>query len=315
MGVLARARQGTRTARRRGPLWSPYEIRNGRIHSEKCEINVTEHCNLSCRGCSHLSPVLARHAVDPDVVRRDLSLLAQHYRVEWIRFVGGEPLLHPALLDVIAAARSSGIGNAVGIVTNGVRLPSMPPEFWEAVDHVRVSMYPGKELSADQQEACSQRAAAAGVHLRMVRVGEFREPYSELGTTDELLVRRIYESCVLAHVERNHTVADGYFYKCPPSYFLPKTLALHGFHDGLPIEEGPEFGERLLRYLESPTPLASCRHCLGSAGTRFPHRQTARADFRDRQRRPTEELVDYRYLTSGRPRWWRSVTRRSGPVT
>jgi hypothetical protein len=289
-----------RTRRHRGSLRSPYEIRNGRIHTDKCEINVTEHCNLSCRACSHLSPVIARHAVDPHVVGRDLSALAGHYRAEWIRLVGGEPLLHPALLDVIASARGSGVGSAVCVVTNGVLLPDMPPEFWNAVDCVDVSQYPGKELPVEQLEECSRKAAGAGVELRVTRVREFRESYSELGTSDKRLVRRIYDSCVLAHVWRNHTVADGYFYKCPPSYFLPKTLALPGVDDGLLIEADARFGQRLLRYLESPTPLGSCRNCLGSSGRRFPHGQTARAEFRDRQRRPTEELVDGRHLLPSR---------------
>jgi organic radical activating enzyme len=294
-------------ARPREPLWSPYELRQGRIHSAKCEINVTEHCNLSCRACSHLSPVLARHAVDPDVVGRDLSLLARHYRAQWIRLVGGEPLLHPALLDVIEATRRSGVGSTVCVVTNGVLLPGMPAAFWNAVDRVDVSQYPGKELSADDLAACTQRADAAGVELRVSRIHEFRESYSEVGTGDDLLVQRIYESCVLAHVWRNHTVADGFFYKCPPSYFLPKVLPLPGVHDGIRIEDGPEFGRRLLRFLESQTPLASCRNCLGSSGARFAHGQTARAQFRERQRRPTEELVDEQYLVKARPaRLWRT---------
>jgi hypothetical protein len=220
--------------------------------------------------------------------------------------VGGEPLLHPALLDVIAAARDSGVGSTVCVVTNGVLLPSTPPAFWNVVDRVEVSQYPRKELTAEQLEDCSGRAAAAGVELRVSQVREFRESYSEVGTSDEGLVQQIYDSCVLAHVWRNHTVADGYFYKCPPSYFLPKLLALASLDDGLCIDGGEHFGERLLQYLEAPTPLAGCRNCLGSAGRRFPHSQTPRTDFRNRQRRPTEELVDPQYLAPHRARSWES---------
>jgi hypothetical protein len=282
-----------------GPLAQPYELCDGKIQTDKCEVNVTEHCNLSCRACSHLSPVLARHSIDPGTLERDLSLLAPHYRARRILLLGGEPLLHPKLLDVIRVARRSGVGEIVTVVTNGVLLPRMPSGFWAAVDRVEVSLYPGKELTAEQIEACSRSAETHGVELNLSRIAEFRESYAELGTLDGRLVRRIYESCVLAHVWRCHTVADGYFYKCPPSYFIPKLIASVDL-DALRIEDDAGFGDRLLRFLEDPTPLASCRNCLGSSGRRFAHSQTKRAEFRPRQRRTTEELLDPRYLVPAR---------------
>jgi organic radical activating enzyme len=285
---------------------STYEVRDGKIQSLVCEINVAEHCNLSCRACSHLSPVLPRHLVEPDDVERDLSRLGEHYHARSIRLLGGEPLLHPRLLDVIAAARRSGVADGVCVVTNGVLLPRMPAEFWRAVTTVEVSLYPGKELTAPEQDACSERAAAAGVSLKLRRVDEFRESYSELGTRDRGLVQQIYDSCIL---RRNHTVAGGYFYRCPPSYFIPKLMTLDDVHDGLRIEQDAGFGARLLRFLESSEPLGSCRNCLGSAGIRFPHGQTLRAEFRGRQQRPTEELLDRRYLLSRRSTWLRSLSR------
>jgi organic radical activating enzyme len=303
-------RSGPGVPPRGAPLWSPYEIRDGKIHTRTCEINVTEHCNLSCRACSHLSPVLPRHAVEPESVARDLSILAAHYHAESIRLVGGEPLLHPELVDLVVAARATGVGGSVCIATNGVLLPRMPPEFWHAVDRVEVSLYPGKELSPDEQQWCREQAAAAGVDLRMGLIRQFRESYSELGTENDDLIRQIYESCVLAHRWRSHTIADGYFYKCPPSYFLPKLMRVDDGRDGLRIEQAAGFRDRLLRYLESTEPLGSCRHCLGSSGKRFSHHQTARADFRVLQRRPTEELLDRRYLVSRPPEWRRMFSPR-----
>ena len=35
----------------------------GRLHAQKLEYNLVDHCNLSCRECSHLSPFLRAHAI------------------------------------------------------------------------------------------------------------------------------------------------------------------------------------------------------------------------------------------------------------
>ena len=53
-----------------------YSRIDGKIYSAKCEINVAEHCNLSCRGCSHLSPVVPKSFVDPAEVLADLTNFA-----------------------------------------------------------------------------------------------------------------------------------------------------------------------------------------------------------------------------------------------
>ena len=269
--------------------------RDAKVHNHTCEINVVEHCNLSCRACSHTSPVLPRTLLDPAVVERNLLLLAEHYGVNTVRLVGGEPLLHPDLRAIVEAVRRSGIGELICVVTNGVLLPRIPRALWEAVDIVEVSAYPGNELGPEQLQRCREEADAAGTKLVVSRVQMFRESYSEAGTTDAKLIRRIYRNCVIAHVWRNHTVANGVFYKCPQSYFLPKLLGKDSGLDGVVLAE-PELDRRLREYLASPEPLAACGNCLGSAGRRFEHEQTPRAEFRRRQGARTEELVDPRYL-------------------
>ena len=171
----------------------------------------------------------------------------------------------------------------------------MSPEFWRAVDRVNVSLYPGRELSAEKQALCVERATASGTTLQFKKYHEFRESYSETGTSDPLLVRAIFDSCEIVHRWRCHTVADGRFYKCPQSYMLPKLVeGCHGNEsvDSIAIDDSETFGHDLLWFLQSPEPLATCANCLGSAGRRFEHQQVRRREFRVLQQAPTEELID-----------------------
>ncbi len=83
------------------------QIINGKIYNpDACEVNVVYHCNLSCRGCSHLSPIVPNHFVEPLQVFNDLAIVAKYYSSRYIRIIGGEPLLHPDIIQIIDAVRS-----------------------------------------------------------------------------------------------------------------------------------------------------------------------------------------------------------------
>jgi hypothetical protein len=268
-----------------------WTLRDGIVRSARLEVNAVAHCNLSCRACSHLSPVAAKSAVDPAALARDLALLAPVYRADELRIVGGEPLLHPQLLDLVGTIRASRIAERIELVTNGVLLDRAPDELWQALDGVEVSSYPGKELTAAARRRCRGRADAAGVRLNVRAVTRFRESYSELGTEDAGLVAQIHAACDLRDY---HTLADGRLYRCPQSHFVPRLLGTADA-DSL-VLDGPALGERLLAFLSDGAPRAACRNCLGTSGARFGHVQTSRKEFRAAQERTTEELVDARYL-------------------
>jgi organic radical activating enzyme len=271
----------------------------GRIQARRLEYNIVEHCNLACRSCSHLSPIQAKHHVDADVLERDLTLLSRHYHAQTVRLLGGEPLLHPGLIDIIRRVRRSQVADVICIVTNGVLLPRMGPEFWESVDVVDVSVYPARPLTAQERSECGQRARAAGAKLKFSRHEEFRESYSEQGTSDVRVIRAIYDSCQVVHDWRCHTLADGRLFKCPQSYFLPKVVAGCAGNagvDSVVISDSDDLGRKLLAFLEAPDPLHSCGTCLGTAGRRFAHDQVRRPDFRKLQEKSPEELLDPKLL-------------------
>jgi organic radical activating enzyme len=280
-----------------------YRVKDGRVLNRSCVINIVEHCNLRCRSCQHLSPVLPKYAVDPDTLRRDLGTLAASYHVKVLKLLGGEPLLHPSIVDVIMATRASGVADVIEVWTNGLLLPRVDRRFWDVVNSVRISLYPGASLKQHQLDKCVDLARQNNVPLRYKRYKAFQEAYSEPGTDDPSLVNKIYLTCNSAHRWRCHTVAHGWFYKCAQSYTIPTGMALGlaaSQRDGLQIEDSPAFRDRLLAYLTSPEPLSACRNCLGSAGKYVEHQQVRRDDFRSAQCHPTEDLVHPRLVGPAR---------------
>ena len=276
-----------------------YPIVDGRIHnSEGCEINAALHCNLRCRACSHLSPVMPAWLADPARVARDLADLAEVYSCAYVRILGGEPLLHTRLPEVIAAIRASGITDRVTVCTNGLLLPSYDVRLWTLVDEIEISVYPGAAPSDDELDAIRRRAQDHAVHLLVRLAPTFRESYSEQGTNDGQLIERIYRTCEIVHVWRCHTVHEGVVYRCPQSYFLhrPGAPGAHLPSDGLPIRRDEDFFAELYAYLNSPHGPVACRWCLGTVGRSLEHKQMSRSRWHTAQDAPSEELVDLQLL-------------------
>jgi hypothetical protein len=179
----------------------------------------------------------------------------------------------------------------------------MERSVWEAVDSVRISLYPGRSLKQDQLDKCIDRARQNNVSIRHRRYQTFQESYSEQGTDDLELVKKIYATCNSAHRWRCHTIANGWFFKCAQSYMIPKGMALGSeatYRNGIQIDDSPGFRARLLSYLTSPEPLPACRNCLGSAGRYLEHQQVRRDSFRPAQDHPTEDLIHPRLVGTTR---------------
>lgn len=274
-----------------------YKIRNGKIQASLCEVNVVHHCNLSCRACSHLSHLSKKYFVNPDQVLNDFSALAPYYHPQHVRLLGGEPLLHPNLLDVIDAVIESGISETIRVVTNGVLLDRMTDRFWQKVDQIYISIYPDCGISKEKLNYFRHKAGKHDIELNIKFYKHFRESYSEYAAESDL-AQRIFSTCQIAHTWRCHAIFEGYFFRCSPSLLIPRILQKEThtniWIDGLKITSSEDFTDRLREFLSSKKPLNACRYCLGSVGKRFVPTQESPWD--SGVHRSAEELIDRKYL-------------------
>jgi organic radical activating enzyme len=276
-----------------------YRVKNGKIQSEHCDLNIVHHCNLSCKACNHASSRQAKIFTDPEKLFTDLLLLGRYYQPERIYLLGGEPLLHPRLLDVVDAVRNSGICRRIRILTNGVLLHRMPEYLWRRIDQIHVSVYPGFEPAPAKRDHFEKLAKQHSVDLHYQYYDFFRETFSELGHTDPSLVARIFKTCRSVHDYKCHTLENGHFFRCSQSAFFPRIMRgnngpIDHNIDGLNLAAGKRVLDDLLGFLNSDHPLFTCRHCLGSAGRIFPQKQVPRHLVYPP--RSMEALLDWRRL-------------------
>ena len=257
-----------------------------RILRKAVEYNVTEHCNLSCAGCDHASPLLPRRFAELDVFRRDLRALAEVLHCEELKLLGGEPLMHPKLIEFLKEGRASGISDGLTLVTNGVLLHCVDPAVFQLIDKLSVSLYPGIRVRVDYKEL-RKLAARYNFKLRLRRIRKFRRTLINSPHERRDVIRKIYRHCDLAHTWSCHTIHEGYYYKCPPAPFLEPRLAQNGVFlqnrakDGVPIHGNPHLREELIAYLRKDEPLDACSYCLGSSGKKFHHYQLDRTEVRE----------------------------------
>lgn len=246
-------------------------LRGGKIITLRLEYNLTEHCNYACDQCSHLSPYMKRRESSLEGFRRDLSALADVMQAYQFVFVGGEPLLHRAILPHIRAVRESGIAKEIQISTNGSRIDSTPLEVFSEIDLLSISWYPDVRCDSAKIKAAQDICRRTGTRLDVNKVAKFRQ--MEAGhIKDEHLVDSIYKTCEIAHVYYSQTFHDGRFYCCSRPIFSQNYLKKVGISapdfkelDGIPLH-APLLKERLLRALRSNAPTAACSYCLGTVG-------------------------------------------------
>jgi SAM-dependent methyltransferase/organic radical activating enzyme len=241
------------------------------------EVNVVEHCNLRCYACDHAAPLLPPRFASVERVAEDLTALARVARAHELRLLGGEPLLHPALTEILEAARRAAIADRIVLVTNGVLLHQASSETWSRIDRLWLSVYPGVRPGLTREHV-ADACRVHGVELLTDIKDAFYLTQLNTSITDRWTIETVFAHCKSAHEWSCHTVHEGHYYKCPTAALLPTRLRQRGVAfaphpaDGVPLAEANLEG-RLAAYLAAERPLGACAWCLGTSGPPVPARQ------------------------------------------
>ncbi|MBM7491589.1 cyclic pyranopterin phosphate synthase [Micromonospora luteifusca] len=117
--------------------------RYGRV-ARDLRVSLTDKCNLRCTYCMPAEglPWLAGPELltDEEVVRL-VRVAVERLGVTEVRFTGGEPLIRPGLLGIVAAVAALAPRPRISLTTNGIGLDRLAPALREAgLDRVNVSL-------------------------------------------------------------------------------------------------------------------------------------------------------------------------------
>lgn len=221
------------------------------------DFNGNTTCNFACASCSHLAPFTKAEWMTPEILERDLDALKPFMRFDRVQAVGGEPLLHPDLTELLTVARKSGIAEKVTVITNGSLLRKASPVFWRAIDVLKLSVY--SKLDPAVIQLAKERCADYAVMFEPTDYPDFYKQFTR-EKTDGV---KSFTGCVWKN--DCHSVHFGKYYRCPQSIFFHKQFDdLVPGADGLPLAGLTE--EKLTAFLDRTDPLTSCSHCTGGHG-------------------------------------------------
>ena len=237
------------------------------------QIHLCEHCNLNCKGCAHFSPVAEKSFVDIEELKR-MYLALQPYlekRFSRLELMGGEPLLHPRIEDILHITRESFPGMEIRLVTNGILIDEMPESFFHACADDRITVYISIYPIGLDHESIRRKLDKYGIVNDFYGVkGENKKFISyRLVPAGNMDVKKNYRRCRLGG--RCLQLKDGKIYPCFPSAYAGHLNAC--FHTGfsweendyLPTENVSE--ERFHQFINEPVPF--CRYCDTAHQSKF----------------------------------------------
>lgn len=131
------------------------------------EVHLAEHCNLNCRGCDNFSPIAEKSFVNIQILERDLKRLSELCGgvAKRIHLLGGEPLLHPDIVQVMKVTRKYFAHSQIDIYTNGVLLDKQEEQFWQTCSDEKVNIMVTKYPVKVDYEKSEKKASQYGINF------------------------------------------------------------------------------------------------------------------------------------------------------
>ncbi|MEU4378582.1 GTP 3',8-cyclase MoaA [Micromonospora echinofusca] len=137
--------------------------RYGRV-ARDLRVSLTDKCNLRCTYCmpaEGLAWLPGPQLLDDDEIVRLVGVAVRLLGVTEVRFTGGEPLIRPGLVGIVAAVAALEPRPRISLTTNGIGLDRLAPALHAAgLDRVNVSL---DTLDAERFARLTRRPRLADV--------------------------------------------------------------------------------------------------------------------------------------------------------
>lgn len=215
------------------------------------EHDIVSHCNLNCAGCTHFSPLAEPCFEDINNFKKDFEKLKEVFDVSIIRIMGGEPLLHPQVLEFLKITKNLFPKAEIQLVTNGLLLNNNS----ELLDYIK---------KHNIIINLSDYGIVKNLNFYFINLKSSRKDFMynlSLDLEGKQNSSYSYKNCYSREYACNY-YKDGKFYVCAPSANV--NIFNKYFNTNLPEEEGLSIYKytprEILNYLYN-TPCELCKYC------------------------------------------------------
>lgn len=242
---------------------------NGKVKRFSCIMaHLTDHCNLSCVRCSHFSPLAQKEFyVDAAEFEKDCRRLTELTGgdIDEFQLSGGEPLLHPEAAKFPYIVRKYLKDTQIIIITNAIKLKSMPEEFFRSCRDNKVNVWISQYPLQLPYEDLRRELEDKGISVTFGNTGNSKDKPKEmwglpLKLAGGLDSQENFDACLCMQ----YIIRHGRLYPCANSAYID--LFNNYFNKKLP---GPEINgvdiysvKNLQELCEAISkPIALCEYC------------------------------------------------------
>lgn len=227
------------------------------------ECNVIDGCNLNCKGCSHFSSLYSiEDRVSVECYRKDIMRVSEMFCLVQLRILGGEPLLHPELPEIINITREYLPNTSIAVVTNGMLLLKVSQRLFNTARENKVGFHISRYRPVeDMLPQIVARLEDAGVLYRITEpISQFGKSLSMTGLSDPMQAMKYCISLGCRFLRQ------GKLYKCPFEGLVDRFAERFGFEDQIEFRRGIDiydesiiWSQQLEEYYHRPVPM--CHMC------------------------------------------------------
>lgn len=107
------------------------------------EVPITDKCNLNCKGCLFACNALeGNEHVEKEQIINDAKRMSElFYDVPWIRILGGEPLMHPDMKEILITYRKYFPDSEIDLCTNGLLIPKLSEDVFQCLSDNLITVH------------------------------------------------------------------------------------------------------------------------------------------------------------------------------
>ncbi|MDF2890850.1 MAG: radical domain protein [Clostridia bacterium] len=270
-----------------------YNLRHSDNVLQRLSIVITDRCTLNCRDCGMLIPY-KKPGKDADV-EMILSAVEKMFSmvegIRWVQIFGGEPFLHPRLLELTRKVVEIDKALSVVLITNAT-LPPIQEQYNELASYISYFTYSdyGPSLSKYCNEVDNACKSSGMVYsksnynqdgLSWVTYG----PVSNKNYTDDEK-KVVFNNCMQA--ECNYRISpDGIFYFCERQLH-PAIRPIGNTENEIIHLEDPEMDGAVLQakweYIRRLPYLKACDYCGGGGYVPAAVQAKGKLDYEDMEK-------------------------------
>jgi organic radical activating enzyme len=203
---------------------------------ENLEINITDECNLKCKGCTHFSNLFSEEShYNLGEFKRDLTEISNNCYVFRLHLLGGEPLLCDNLYEYVDFVRSVFPRAYISVVTNGLLFFNHSDKLYRSMRKNNVSFWisPYKPTLKIKDEI-----------IRFLSLKEVDFNFETSFRNDEIISKFMKtlssnlnsnpnKSLLVCGSRNCNFLRNGKLYKCPIEGMIYKYFSTFGINDDL----------------------------------------------------------------------------------